>query len=35
MSLILFREALLWDGHRGEPLDGAEVLVEDGRIKQS
>ena len=34
MIQILLREALLWDGHRGQPLDGAEVLVEDGRIKE-
>ena len=34
MTKILLREALLWDGHRGEPLDGAQVLVEDGRIKE-
>ena len=34
MSLVLLREALLWDGSRAAPLDGAQVLIEDGRIRE-
>ncbi len=34
MSLLLLREALLWDGSGRAPMDGAQVLVEDGRIKE-
>ncbi len=34
MSLLLLREALLWDGSGRAPMDGAQLLVEDGRIKE-
>ncbi len=34
MERVLFRNALLWDGSGGAPLDGAQVLVEEGRIKE-
>ncbi len=34
MGQILLRNALLWDGSGGEPLEGAQVLVEDDRIKE-
>jgi imidazolonepropionase-like amidohydrolase len=34
MSLVLLREALLWDGSGRAPLEGAQVLVEDGRIRE-
>jgi len=34
MTQILLRGALMWDGTGREPLDGAQVLIEDGRIKE-
>jgi len=34
MSLLLLREALLWDGTGAAPLDGAQVLIEDGRVRE-
>ena len=34
VPLTLLRNALLWDGTGAEPLDGADVLVEDDRIKE-
>lgn len=34
MTQTLLRGAFLWDGTGREPLDGAQVLVEDGRIKE-
>ena len=34
MTQILLRDALLWDGRGGDPLEGAEVLVEGQRIKE-
>ena len=33
MGRILLRNALLWDGTGGELLEGAQVLLEDDRIK--
>ena len=34
MSALLFRNGLLFDGQGQESVDGLEVLVEDGRIKE-
>ena len=34
MSQILLRDALLWDGHGGEPIEGAQVLVEGTHVKE-
>ena len=34
MTQIVLRNALLWDGRGGEPIEGASVLVEGDRIKE-
>ena len=34
MGTIVLRDGVIFDGHSPELLDGADVLIEDGEIKE-
>lgn len=34
MSTIVLRNCVIFDGHSPEPLDGADVLIEDNEIQE-